>query len=130
MHLIQLLLLSLSTSFSVVVGNDLTVYPDLRGRNVSYAFTPKNRAGVATVTNLQTFTNALGGIVAPPITLSNVSGRPFSVQGDTFPDFQTAGARTCDRQYTGCANVCLYYFPRALVFVIKCHALTFDANDR
>jgi hypothetical protein len=111
MHLFQLLFFLFSAISSGVLGNNHAAYPNIQGRNLSYAFTPKNRAGVATVTNLQTFTGALNGVVAPPITMSNVAGRPFNVQGDTFQDFQSAGARTCDKQYTGCSNVCPFHSP-------------------
>jgi hypothetical protein len=107
MHFFQLLLFSFSTLSLGTLGSVHAVSQNLQGRNLSYAYSPKTRAGVATVTNLQSFTGALGGVAAPPITLSTVTGRPFNVQGDTFPDFQTAGARTCDTQYTGCSNVCL-----------------------
>ncbi|KAF2420565.1 hypothetical protein EJ08DRAFT_673168 [Tothia fuscella] len=54
--------------------------------------------------DLQTFDGKLGGVEAPAIVMSNTKDRPFSVQGDTFPDFQTAAQRTCDKQHTGCSN--------------------------
>lgn len=72
-------------------------------QNLTDGVTPKSLA--ATVQNLQTFTGALANVQAPPILMSNVQGRPFMVQSDTFPDFPTAGSRTCDTQYAGCAAV-------------------------
>ncbi|KAL5380449.1 hypothetical protein DPSP01_007771 [Paraphaeosphaeria sporulosa] len=55
-------------------------------------------------TNLQTFDSALGGVQASPIEKSGDSKRPFSVDGDTFPDFDTAGQRSCDNQFQGCSK--------------------------
>jgi hypothetical protein len=63
----------------------------------------KSRA--ASVQDLQSFNGALAGVQAPPILMSSDKGRPFLVQGDTFPDFATAGGRTCDKQYAGCSSV-------------------------
>ncbi|KAI0174312.1 hypothetical protein BJ166DRAFT_620829 [Pestalotiopsis sp. NC0098] len=56
-------------------------------------------------TNLQTFTGALGGASADPITNSGNTERPFEVDGDTFPDFSTAAGRSCDNQKNACAKV-------------------------
>jgi len=58
-----------------------------------------------TLTNLQTFTGALGGAVASPITDSGNPARPFEVQGDTFPDFASASTRSCDNQHNICADL-------------------------
>lgn len=58
-----------------------------------------------TLTNLQTFTQALGGAVAPPITDSGNAQRPFEVGGDTFTDFQSAATRSCNNQHNSCADV-------------------------
>jgi len=58
-----------------------------------------------TSTNLQTFTQALGGAVAPPITDSGDSSRPFEVYGDTFTDFPSAASRSCSDQHNSCANL-------------------------
>ncbi|KAK2047831.1 hypothetical protein LZ31DRAFT_539348 [Colletotrichum somersetense] len=38
------------------------------------------------------------------ITKSSNSGRPFEVDGDTFPDFATAANRACDNQKNKCAD--------------------------
>jgi hypothetical protein len=64
----------------------------------------KSRA--AAIQNLQSFNGALAGVQAPPILMSTDTTRPFLVQGDTFPDFATAGGRTCEKQYSGCSSVC------------------------
>ncbi|KAL5604842.1 hypothetical protein BROUX41_001822 [Berkeleyomyces rouxiae] len=55
--------------------------------------------------NLQTFTGALGGAEADPITKSSDSSRPYEVNGDTFPDFATAAGRSCDNQKNKCATI-------------------------
>jgi len=57
-----------------------------------------------TISNLQMFTNALGGIVAPPIAMSNDTKRPYEVNGSTFPDFVTAAKRSCAVQYNSCQD--------------------------
>lgn len=59
----------------------------------------------ATSTNLQTFTGALGGATADPITSSGDSSRPFEVDGDTFTDFPSAAGRSCDNQHNACATL-------------------------
>ncbi|OBT93411.1 hypothetical protein VE01_08801 [Pseudogymnoascus verrucosus] len=56
-------------------------------------------------TNLQTFTGALGGAAAEPITSTNDQNRPFEVAGDTFTDFKSAASRTCDNQKNACAKI-------------------------
>jgi len=56
-------------------------------------------------TDLQTFTEALGGATAPSITNSGDSQRPFEVQGNTFTDFESAGSRTCSIQHNDCADM-------------------------
>jgi len=58
-----------------------------------------------TLTNLQTFTGALGGVLASPITDSGNAARPFLVQGDTFSDFASAGSRSCANQHNICADL-------------------------
>ncbi|KAK3336190.1 hypothetical protein B0T19DRAFT_31963 [Cercophora scortea] len=58
----------------------------------------------AAVANLQAFTGSLGGIKASAITNSGDPKRPFGVDGDTFPDFQTAANRACDNQKNACAQ--------------------------
>jgi len=51
--------------------------------------------------NLQSFTGTLGS-PAPAITQSSDASRPFEVDGDTFPDFATAGQRSCSDQFNSC----------------------------
>ncbi|KAM0333526.1 hypothetical protein ACHAQA_002191 [Verticillium albo-atrum] len=55
--------------------------------------------------NLQFFDGKIGGAEAPGITQSNDPDRPFSVGGDTFPDFDTAAGRACDNQKNDCAEL-------------------------
>jgi hypothetical protein len=54
------------------------------------------------LTNLQTFTSALGSTPASPITNSGDAKRPFSVDGQTFDKFESAAQRSCDNQSQGC----------------------------
>ncbi|KAF2100353.1 hypothetical protein NA57DRAFT_54446 [Rhizodiscina lignyota] len=53
--------------------------------------------------NLQSFAGQLGGL-APAIVQSQDPKRPFQVANSTFPDFPTAGQKTCDTQYNSCGN--------------------------
>lgn len=54
--------------------------------------------------NLQTFTGALGGVTATPVTNSGDVKRPFAVKGDTFVNIAAAFQRSCDQQFNACAN--------------------------
>ncbi|KAF2872705.1 hypothetical protein BDV95DRAFT_606290 [Massariosphaeria phaeospora] len=63
---------------------------------------PHNTLFLRQLSSLQTFTAALGGTSAPPITDSGDAQRPFEVDGDTFTDFAAAAQRSCDRQFDGC----------------------------
>jgi len=56
------------------------------------------------ISNLQMFTSALGGIAAPPITMSNDSKRLYEVDGSTFPNFATAAKKSCDSQHNSCQD--------------------------
>ncbi|AEO54853.1 hypothetical protein MYCTH_2297954 [Thermothelomyces thermophilus ATCC 42464] len=55
--------------------------------------------------NLQAFSGALGGAEAPAITNSGNPERPYEVDGDTFPDYDTAANRACDNQKNACADM-------------------------
>ncbi|KFY19737.1 hypothetical protein V491_04254 [Pseudogymnoascus sp. VKM F-3775] len=52
-----------------------------------------------------TFTEALGGAAAEPITNTGDPDRPFQVGDDTFNDFESASGRTCDNQKNACAKI-------------------------
>ena len=54
--------------------------------------------------NSQSFTGALGGIAATPITDSGNEDRPFQVKSDTFVNIGAALQRSCDQQFNACAN--------------------------
>lgn len=54
--------------------------------------------------NFQSFTGALGGIAATPITDSGNPDRKFQVKGDTFVNIGAALQRSCDQQFNACAN--------------------------
>lgn len=55
--------------------------------------------------DLQFFTGALGGVKAPPITMSNNQAMPYTVQGNTFADYPTAASRACTSQFNSCSSV-------------------------
>lgn len=59
---------------------------------------------VSRQSNFQTFTAALGGIAATPVTDSGNADRPFQVKGDTFVNAGAALQRSCDQQFNACAN--------------------------
>ncbi|KAF2004984.1 hypothetical protein P154DRAFT_425336 [Amniculicola lignicola CBS 123094] len=52
--------------------------------------------------DLQSFTDALGGFRAPPITNSGDAKKPFQVNGESLSDFKTAGGKSCDIQFNDC----------------------------
>jgi hypothetical protein len=60
-----------------------------------------NGNGSAASDNLQTFTAALGGAAAPPVTKG---GKGFIVNGDEFLNLSAAIGRSCDIQHNACAN--------------------------
>jgi hypothetical protein len=59
------------------------------------------------ISDLQTFTGALGGIKAPSIVRSNNQERPYQVEGNMFPNYMEAAIRTCDIQKNDCSDVSL-----------------------
>ncbi|KAF1960243.1 hypothetical protein CC80DRAFT_404715 [Byssothecium circinans] len=65
---------------------------------------PRNTLFFRQVSDLQAFTQNLGGFSASPITNSGDTKRPFSVDGDTFTDFQSAAQRSCDNQFQKCSQ--------------------------
>lgn len=65
---------------------------------------PRNTLFFRQTSDLQTFTQSLGGFKASPITNSGDTKRPFSVDGDTFTDFQSAAQRSCDNQFQQCSQ--------------------------
>ncbi|KAK4165758.1 hypothetical protein QBC43DRAFT_315104 [Cladorrhinum sp. PSN259] len=57
------------------------------------------------LSNLQSFSGALGGERASDILNSGDPDRPFEVDGDTFRDYDTAANRACDNQKNRCAEI-------------------------
>ncbi|CAI6338258.1 unnamed protein product [Periconia digitata] len=99
--LISLLLLSLSTHATTASPSPAIVLDDyihLMPHNTLFF------RRQASPSNLQTFTQSLGGVSALPITSSGNAERPFEVDGDTFNDFATAAQRSCDRQANACSK--------------------------
>lgn len=54
--------------------------------------------------NLQTFTGAVAGIQATPVTNTGDAKRPFAVKGDSFVNLSGALQRSCDQQFNACAG--------------------------
>lgn len=65
---------------------------------------PRNTLFFRQVSDLQSFTGNLGGFAASPIQKSGDPKRVFSVDGDTFTDFQSAAQRSCDNQFQKCSQ--------------------------
>ena len=63
---------------------------------------PRNTLFFRQTTNLQTFTDALGGFKASDITQSGNSKQPFQVGDESVTDFKTAGTKSCDNQFNDC----------------------------
>ncbi|KAF5360530.1 hypothetical protein D9756_004744 [Leucocoprinus leucothites] len=61
-----------------------------------------NTGNSASGQNLQTFSGALGGATAPPVT---AGGKGFIVNGSEFLNIGAALGRSCDVQHNQCANV-------------------------
>ncbi|PBP24913.1 hypothetical protein BUE80_DR004159 [Diplocarpon rosae] len=55
--------------------------------------------------NLQTFSSALGGASAEPITSTTDERRPFAVGANTFTDYASAAVRTCNNQKNACVRI-------------------------
>ncbi|KAI9163261.1 hypothetical protein HJFPF1_04863 [Paramyrothecium foliicola] len=87
----------LACVFAVVLGMD--IMDELAGE---WKMGLRPRQGTA---SLQPFGESLGGAPAAPITNSGDTQRPFDVSGDTFPDFFSAGERSCDNQKNACADI-------------------------
>ncbi|TGJ85636.1 hypothetical protein E0Z10_g3089 [Xylaria hypoxylon] len=56
-------------------------------------------------TDLNIFTESLGGAEAPPITLSEDPDHPYAINGENVSDFNTAVDKTCDFQMNDCAEL-------------------------
>ncbi|EDU47254.1 hypothetical protein L13192_05254 [Pyrenophora tritici-repentis] len=78
--------------------------PPLITTDWEQSLVPRHTLFLRQVSDLQTFTSALGGTKASPITNSGDAKRPFKVDGDTFTDFETAAQRSCDNQFQGCSR--------------------------
>ncbi|EFQ90633.1 hypothetical protein PTT_12735 [Pyrenophora teres f. teres 0-1] len=78
--------------------------PPLVTSDWEQSLVPRHTLFLRQVSDLQTFTGALGGTKASPITNSGDAKRPFKVDGDTFTNFDTAAQRSCDNQFQGCSR--------------------------
>jgi hypothetical protein len=66
---------------------------------------PRHTLFFRQLSDLQTFSGALAGFAASPITNSGDPERPFSVDGETFTDFESAARRSCDNQFQECSQL-------------------------
>ncbi|KAL1966873.1 hypothetical protein VTN77DRAFT_3838 [Rasamsonia byssochlamydoides] len=71
----------------------------------SYLLSRRSTSASSNSGNFQTFTSALGGAAAPPVTNSGDAQRPFEVNGDTFVNLSAALQRSCDIQFNACADI-------------------------
>jgi hypothetical protein len=78
--------------------------PALVSTDYEISLVPRHTLFLRQVSDLQTFASALGGTKASAITNSGDKERPFSVDGDTFTDFNSAAQRSCDNQFQACQN--------------------------
>ena len=78
--------------------------PPLLSSTADISLIPRHTLFLRQLSNLQTFDGKLGNTPAPPITNSGKDDRPFEVEGNTFPDFETAAQRSCDEQFQGCSR--------------------------
>ncbi|KAL5120532.1 hypothetical protein ACEQ8H_001550 [Pleosporales sp. CAS-2024a] len=79
--------------------------PSLVSTDFEISLIPRHQLFLRQLSDLQTFSSALGGAKAPPITDSGDPQRPFLVGGDTFTDFASAGERSCDIQFQACQAI-------------------------
>jgi hypothetical protein len=76
--------------------------PALVSSDYEISLVPRHTLFLRQVSDLQTFDQALGGTRASAITNSGDTKRPFTVDGDTFTDFNSAAQRSCDNQFQAC----------------------------
>ncbi|KAI0856394.1 hypothetical protein F4860DRAFT_493275 [Xylaria cubensis] len=84
--------------------------PDLfyhmqRDSNIGLFARQDQSGGQIGLSNLNIFTQALGGAEAPPITLSDDPQHPYNVNGQQVSDFNTAIDKTCDFQKNDCSEL-------------------------
>ncbi|KAF1921913.1 hypothetical protein BDU57DRAFT_463988 [Ampelomyces quisqualis] len=73
--------------------------------NDEISLIPRHTLFLRQLSNLQTFSQALGGKPASAITNSGDPARPFSVDSQTFDTFESAAQRSCDNQFQACESV-------------------------
>ncbi|KAF2035432.1 hypothetical protein EK21DRAFT_106961 [Setomelanomma holmii] len=78
--------------------------PALVGSDWEISLIPRHTLFLRQLSDLQTFSSALGGTRASAITNSGDSSRPFSVDGQTFDSFASAAQRSCDNQFQACQS--------------------------
>ncbi|KAJ4378495.1 hypothetical protein N0V86_006201 [Didymella sp. IMI 355093] len=101
MHILPPTLLSL-LYLTLTPSSAASPSPPLLTSDHAISLMPRHMLFYRQVKDLQTFDSALGGVRASSIMNSGIPDRPFAVEGDSFPDFQTAAQRSCDEQFQGC----------------------------
>ncbi|KAJ3967410.1 hypothetical protein EV361DRAFT_807315, partial [Lentinula raphanica] len=90
------------TTSAVASSTSSSFSTSLTISSTSTTATPTTSSSISS-SNLQTFTNALGNIPAPPV--FDTGNGEFIVQGDsTFNNKQNALDRSCDVQHNDCGN--------------------------
>lgn len=100
MHILPPTLLSLL--YLSLTSASASPSPPLLTSDFAISLVPRNTLFFRQLSDLQTFTAALGGVHASPITSSGDKSRPFEVDGNTFTAFSEAAQRSCDEQFQGC----------------------------
>lgn len=90
---------------------------------------PRHTLFLRQASDIQSFNQALGGFKASPITSSGDAKRPFSVDGDTFTDFQSAAQRSCDNQFQQCSQAANQQGNKGDLTVQACDQQKNDCNN-
>ena len=110
------LLLTLTTTLAFSAASPQpALVPD-----ASLHLVPHHTLFLRQLSNLQTFSSALGGFAAPAITDSGDQKQPFRVEDDKFTDFRSAGQRSCDRQFTACSEAANREADKGVLKVAQC----------
>ncbi|KAI0454000.1 hypothetical protein F5B21DRAFT_477015 [Xylaria acuta] len=86
-------------------GEPDLVYQIQRDSNMSLFARQDQQGAQVGLTNLNIFTQALGGVEAPPITLSTDPQHPYRINEEEVSDFNTAIDKTCDFQKNDCSEL-------------------------
>ncbi|KAI0971928.1 hypothetical protein F4678DRAFT_430530 [Xylaria arbuscula] len=89
-----------------VQGGELDLVQDIQNDFTMGLFARQDQQGqLVGLTNLNIFTGALGGSVAPPITFSTDPQHPYVIHGEPVSDFNSAIDKTCSIQHNNCSDL-------------------------